>query len=121
MRNLLKMYESARADSVVPVPVTVPSIRVEAADGGAEAAAFVEQHLSSRRELNGLIADYAQAKRLAWIDLFSATADPLSGQLRGQYSNDGLHLTTAGYRLFAQLLYDQIFAKVYPPSSASGT
>jgi lysophospholipase L1-like esterase len=31
--------------------------------------------------------------------------------LAAPYSNDGLHLTTAAYRLLARLLYDRVFAK----------
>ncbi|NJN36990.1 MAG: hypothetical protein HC794_07975 [Nitrospiraceae bacterium] len=42
------------------------------------------------------------SKAIAYIDLFTATVDPDSGQLAQVYSNDGIHLTTAGYRLFAE-------------------
>ena len=114
MRNLMKMYELARASQVIPIPVTVPSIRVDAAGGGTDAEAWIGQHLSRRTELNGLIQEYALSKGLSWIDLFMATAEPTTGQLAAQYSNDGLHLTTEGYRLLAQLLYDQVFAKAIP-------
>ena len=114
MRNLVKMYESARASQVMLIPVTVPSIRVDAAGGGPDAEAWIGQHLSRRAELNGLIQEYALSKGLPWIDLFMATVESTTGQLAAQYSNDGLHLTTAGYRLLAQLLYDQVFAKAFP-------
>ena len=70
MRNLIKMYESARASSIVPVPVTVPSIRVDLGGENPDAA--------------------------AWL------AEP--------YSNDGLHLTSSGYRLFGRLVYEELFA-----------
>jgi lysophospholipase L1-like esterase len=85
---------------------------VESSGGGPEAAAWLEQHLERRHALNGLIKDYAASNHLSCIDLFTATADPTSYQLAARYSNDGLHLTTAGYRLLARLLYDQVFAKV---------
>ena len=111
MRNLVKMYELARASEIVPVPVTVPSIRVEMADAGPDGQAWLEQHLERRRVLNGLIRQYAEAKHLTWIDLFAATADPETGQLAAAYSNDGLHMTTDGYRLLARLLYDRIFTR----------
>lgn len=114
MRNLVKMYESARASQVTPIPVTVPSMRVDLAGGGLNAEAWIRQHLSRRTQLNSLIQQYALAKGLFWIDLFMATVEPETGQLAPQYSNDGLHLSTAGYRLFARLLYDQVFAKVFP-------
>ena len=111
MRNLVKMYELARGSEITPVPVTVPSVRVDMTGAGQDARAWLEQHVERRRVLNGLIRDYAVAKRLAWVDLFTSTAEPETGQLAARYSNDGLHLTTAGYRLLARLLFDQVFAK----------
>lgn len=113
MRNLVKMYEQARAAQITPVPVTVPSVRVEVAGAGPDAAAWIGQHLERRLVLNELIAEYAKSKGLVWIDLFSATAEDGTRQLSAPYSNDGLHLTTAGYRLLARLLYDQVFAKLF--------
>jgi len=116
MKNLVKMYELALAVQVMPIPVTVPSIRVDAAGGGRDAEAWIGQHLSRRAELNGLIREYALSKCLPWIDLFMATIESTTGQLAAQYSNDGLHLTTAGYRMLAQLLYDHVFARAFPKS-----
>jgi lysophospholipase L1-like esterase len=40
--------------------------------------------------------------------LFTATTEPGTGFLAAPYSNDGLHLTTAGYRFFAELVYRQV-------------
>ena len=114
MRNLLKMYELATAAGIKPVPVPVPSIRVDVAGGGPDVESWIGQHLARRAELNDLIQEYAIAKGLLWIDLFTATAESTTRQLAAQYSNDGLHLTTAGYRMLAQLLYDQVFANVFP-------
>lgn len=110
MRNLVNMYESARGASIVPVPVTVPSIRVDVDKDNREAVSWLAAHIERRRRLNGLIADYADRKGLSWFDLFTATAEPESLMLAEPYSNDGLHLTTSGYRRFGQLLYEQLFA-----------
>ncbi|HET7910000.1 MAG TPA: GDSL-type esterase/lipase family protein [Nitrospira sp.] len=110
MTNLIKMYELARASGITPVPVTVPSVRVEITGGGADAQTWLEGHLERRRVLNGLIRDYAVSKGVPWVDLCTATADPDTHQLASQYSNDGLHLTTAGYRLLARLLYERVFS-----------
>lgn len=110
MRNLVKMYEQALAGGATPVPVTIPSIRVEDVGGSPEAADWVQGHVSRRRQINGLIIDYASRKGLPLIDLFTATADPATQQLAEVFSNDGLHLTTAGYRLLANLVYDQVSA-----------
>ena len=120
MRNLVKMYEQARASKIIPIPVTVPSIRVEATGGGPDAEAWIEQHLARRVELNGLIQGYALSHNVPWIDLFAATAEPFTRRLAAQYSNDGLHLTTSGYRLLARLLYDQVLARAVSSAGEYG-
>lgn len=120
MRNLSKMYELARVSGIIPIPVTVPSIRVEVTGGGPDAEAWIEEHLAHRVALNGLIREYAISKNVAWIDLFAATAEPSTRQLAAQYSNDGLHLSTAGYRLLAQLLYDQVLARAFSSGQGIG-
>jgi acyl-CoA thioesterase-1 len=97
MRNLVTMYERLRGAAIRPVAVTVPSIR------GFDAL------IPPRQALNGLIADYCRSKPQPLINLFAATAEPDTLRLAEHYSNDGLHLTTDGYRLLAQLLYDQLF------------
>ena len=102
MRNLVKMYEQTVAAGGLPIPVTVPSIRIEDGQGSREGQEWVSRHLACRGQLNQLIRDYAAAKQIACVDLFTATVDPDSGQLAQVYSNDGIHLTTAGYRLFAE-------------------
>jgi acyl-CoA thioesterase I len=102
MHNLATMYEQTLAMGAVPISVTVPSIRVEDASGSREGQEWVAEHLARRNQLNQRIQDYAGSKGLTCVDLFAATADPGSGQLAAIYSNDGIHLTTAGYRLFAE-------------------
>lgn len=102
MCNLVKMYEQTLAGGGIPIPVTVPSIRVEGSLDSPEGQEWVGEHLARRRDLNKLIQDYVASKNIACVDLFSATVDPGTGQLTEIYSNDGIHLTTAGYRLFAE-------------------
>ncbi|MCA1957800.1 MAG: GDSL-type esterase/lipase family protein [Nitrospira sp.] len=104
MANLTTLYELTRNAGGVPIPVTVPSIRVEGSPGNREANEWVAGHLARRNVLNKLIRDYAASRSLALVDLFSATVDPTSGQLAARYSNDGLHLTTAGYMRFAEMI-----------------
>jgi len=101
MRNLATMYERCRAAGIRPIGVTVPSIR------GFDAL------IPPRRVLNRLIADYGRTAAQPVVDLFAATAEPGSLRLAEPYSNDGLHLTTEGYRLFAELV-----SRAIPPPSA---
>lgn len=102
MRNLVKLYEQTFAVGGVPIPVTVPSIRVEGSQDSREGQEWVASHVARRERLNRLIHEYAAAKHIACVDLFHATADPDTKQLAAMYSNDGLHLSTAGYRLLAE-------------------
>jgi acyl-CoA thioesterase I len=80
----------------------VPSIRAEGGQPSAEGQGWIADHLTRRRLLNELIRDYATSKAIAYVDLFHATADPATHQLAAMYSNDGVHLTTAGYRKMAE-------------------
>ncbi|MDR4469385.1 MAG: GDSL-type esterase/lipase family protein [Nitrospira sp.] len=110
MRNLATMYEQTLAMGSLPIPVTIPSIRVEDGSESAEGREWIAGHLARRHELNQLIQDYANSKGIGYVDLFTATTEPESGQLAAIYSNDGIHLTTAGYRLFAHMV-----AKILQP------
>ncbi len=120
MRNLVMLYERAQGGGIVPVAVTVPSLRIESAGGSPDAAAWVEDHLARRAHLNRLILDYARNKPIPYFDLFAATCDPGDHLLAAAYSSDGLHLSTEGYRLFGRLLYQQVFApRLTRPAPAS--
>lgn len=116
MRNLVKMYEQTLAIGGVPIPVTVPSLRIEDDSGSREGQEWIADHLARRNHLNKLIQEYAASKDIACVDLFAITAEPQSGQLAAIYSNDGIHLTTAGYRLFAEHM-----ARVLKPLLCSST
>lgn len=115
MRNLLKMYEWTLSAGAVPLPITVPSLRVEGAHDSREGAAWLDDHLARRRQLNRAIQDYAASKHLPCVDLFQATAEPESQRLAERYSNDGLHLTTAGYRVLAEAVARAVRPLVLQP------
>lgn len=101
MGNLVKMYDQVLAQEGIPIPVTVPSIRAQDSASSPDAQAWIAHHLARRYQLNTFIQEHAASKRLAYVDLFMATVDPQSQQLAVIYSNDGTHLTTVGYQLFA--------------------
>ncbi|NJL16001.1 MAG: hypothetical protein HC938_01180 [Nitrospira sp.] len=75
MSNLTTMYEQALVIGSVPIPVTVPSIRVEDAADSREGQEWIAGHLTRRKQLNRLIFDYADSKGLACVDLFAITAE----------------------------------------------
>ena len=111
LRNLLTLYESARNAKVTPIAVTVPSLLPPAGDHRS-GNTWVQDLLRGREYLNGLIREYCVSHAVAFVDLFHATADPDTQLLMGRFSNDGLHLTTAGYECLAHLLYDTIAKEI---------
>jgi len=54
--------------------------------------------------LNGLIKGHCLEEGIPLVDLYGATTDA-SGRLRRELSNDGVHLNTEGYRLVAEIIY----------------
>lgn len=104
--HLRHMYELALGAGIRPVAVTVPSIRMAADPHARE---WVQDLVRRRQDLNRLILDYAARHAVASVDLFTATAEPDTWLLAPCYSNDGLHLTTEGYRKMATLLYEHVF------------
>lgn len=110
MQNLVTMYEQALAAHIRPVAVTVPSIRMDVFSG--ESRQWLNEHILRRKNINRLITDYCRRKKLACVDLFTATAEPATCWLAEPYSNDGLHLTTEGYKKLADLLYEQVFSRL---------
>jgi lysophospholipase L1-like esterase len=99
MRNLVTMYERVRGSGAQPVAVTIPSIL------------GFDDAIPPRRTLNRLIMEYGRNKPQPVVDLFTATVEPETLRLAGAYSNDGLHLTTEGYRLLGELLYREVFSR----------
>jgi acyl-CoA thioesterase I len=99
INNLTAMYERATRSRIKAVAITIPSIR------------GVDALIPPRQSVNRAILDYCRENSHPVIDFFLATAEPDTLRLAETYSNDGLHLTTEGYRFLAELLYEKIFMK----------
>ena len=93
--NLEKMYVKALEEHIEPIACAVPSIL------------GFDLLIPPRRKLNQMIERYCAENGLAFVDLFTATADLQTGRLLKRYSDDGLHLTEEGYKKVAE----EIFAK----------
>ncbi len=117
LKNLHFFYEHVQLKEMLPVAVTVPSVcekgwetagtRERAFRGGLHPV--LQQAIELRVELNESIKELSKEKRFPVVDWFSATCDPKTQTLAPEYSNDGLHLTTAGYRKLAEMIWDQVF------------
>lgn len=117
--NLALMYQQAEAVGIVPIAVTVPSLRpMQPIDSrwtgeleltNAPELHSIRSHIENRLALNRKILDYGASQNIACIDLFFETAESDSQLLALPYSNDGLHLSTKGYELLSNLLWERIF------------
>lgn len=59
-------------------------------------------------ELNALLAKGAKDVKYSYLNLHSSFSDE-KGQLKSDFTNDGLHLKGAGYALWAHLIYPQLY------------
>ena len=116
--NLGNMYDQAQSNGITPIAVTVPSLRRNQmmeplSDSDSQipseaGLAMINSLIERRIDLNGQIQDYCLSKNIPWVDLFTDTADLNSKLLATQYSNDGLHFSSRGYKRLADLLWTKV-------------
>jgi len=92
VENLAIMYDAALQNKIQPVSCTVPSVL------------GLDDGIEPRLKLNGLIKKCSADREMICIDVFLATSDS-TGRLRMEYSNDGLHLSVAGYEAMADAIF----------------
>jgi acyl-CoA thioesterase-1 len=93
--NLTAMYDAAGNEGIVAVACSVPSIL--GFDG----------LIPPRLHLNKIIRMEAEKRTIAFVDLFTATADPRTNRLLEDYSADGLHLNPKGYQRIGKYIFDK--------------
>lgn len=121
--NLRQMYEAALDADIKPVGVTVPSICVdceevslsqpEEIEPAQPIPGWVRDHIDKRIVLNQKIAEACKTLKIPWLDLFAETSEGRSHLLAPRFSSDGLHFNTAGYEVFAQLVWRNLFAETF--------
>jgi acyl-CoA thioesterase-1 len=93
--NLTTMYDAALNKGIVSVACSVPSIL------------GFDELIPPRLHLNRMIRTEAEMRSIAFVDLFTATADPRTNRLSEDYSADGLHLNTRGYQQMGRYIFDK--------------
>jgi acyl-CoA thioesterase-1 len=101
--NLKSAFDLAESHSIEPVTCAVPSIL------------GFDDLISPRISLNNMIREDAKRRNLAFVDLFTATADTKTKRLLQRYSGDGLHLNTEGYQKLADIIFNEWLQKVLDP------
>jgi lysophospholipase L1-like esterase len=94
LENLKKLY--LRANEIESIPIACTLTPVEGPD-------FINQRI---RELNQIITHHCDLEGIRWVDLFSALVSCI-GKLESRFSNDGAHLTSFGYQMVAQTIYEE--------------
>jgi lysophospholipase L1-like esterase len=94
-QNLTSMYEGALNKAIEPVACSVPSIL------------GFDELIPPRLELNRLIRTEAEKRGMPFLDLFMATADPRNDRLLEDYSADGIHLNSKGYKRIGKYVFDK--------------
>ncbi|HYB67110.1 MAG TPA: GDSL-type esterase/lipase family protein [Candidatus Acidoferrales bacterium] len=93
--NLTTMYDASLNKGIVPMAYSVPSIL------------GFDELIPPRVHLNRIIRTEAEKRGIRFVDFFTATADPQTNRLSEDYSGDGLHLNTKGYRKMGKYLFEQ--------------
>ena len=93
--NLTAMYDTAQNEGIVAVACSLPSIL------------GFDMLIPPRLSLNRMIRTEAEKRSLTFVDFFTATADPRTNRLSEDYSSDGLHLNTKGYREMGRYTFDK--------------
>jgi len=95
LSNLSKMYRLSLENQMTPIACTVPSIL------------GYDEGISPRIELNRLLQEHCQRMGIRCVDVFRATLDRATTRLALQYSSDGLHLNSEGYRKMGTVIYEE--------------
>ena len=98
--NLKQIYTTSTEHEIRPIACTVPSIL------------GFDSLIPQRITLNELIKRHCSEQEILCADTFQATANPQTQRLLEVYSNDGLHLSTAGYKKLAETIVQEAVKKI---------
>ena len=124
VENLTILYKAAQQNGIRPVGVTLPSIyvdeetlqvRTKKVEDVDELPEWIRSHIDRRRVLNRMIQDVCASEHISSVDLFDGTSEGPHDLLAPRFSNDGLHLSTAGYERFARLVWEVVCQDQFGP------
>jgi acyl-CoA thioesterase-1 len=95
LQNLNAMYRRSCENHITPIACTIPSVL------------GYDEGIPPRIILNRLVQERCREMRIRCVDVFRATLDKGSNRLDLQYSSDGLHLSSEGYRRMGAAIYEE--------------
>jgi acyl-CoA thioesterase-1 len=95
LENLSAIYSRSCENQITPIACTVPSIL------------GYDEGIPPRIALNRLLQERCQEIGIRCVDVFRATLDKNTDRLALQYSSDGLHLNSDGYRKMGAAIYEE--------------
>ena len=95
LSSLIKMYDLSLDNKITPIACTVPSIL------------GYDEGILPRIDLNRLLQEHCQRIGIRCVDAFLGTLDPATSRLASEYSSDGLHLNSEGYRKMGAVIYEE--------------
>lgn len=112
-RNLSEMYRLSLENQITPIACTVPSIL------------GYDEGIPPRIVLNGLLQEHCRKIGIRCVDVFRATLDQGTSRLASQYSSDGLHLSSEGYRKMGAAIYEDglrsVLSAIFERGVSSGS
>lgn len=93
--NLSKMYRLSLKNRITPIACTVPSIL------------GYDEGILPRIVLNKLLQEHCRERKIRCVDIFRATLEQSTSRLALEYSSDGLHLNSEGYRKMGAVIYEE--------------
>lgn len=100
LQNLSTMYRLARENQITPIACSVPSIL------------GYDEGIPPRIVLNRLLQEHCREIGIRCVDVFRATLDKDTNRLALQFSSDGLHLNSDGYRKMGAAIYEEALRPV---------
>jgi lysophospholipase L1-like esterase len=95
LQNLGELYRLSLQNKIVPIACTVPSIL------------GYDTGIGPRILLNKLLQEHCREIGIRCVDVFRATLDQATSRLALEYSSDGLHLSSEGYRKMGAVIYEE--------------
>jgi len=116
IENLAFFYDQVQGHGMLPVAVTIPSLRddagqIDEAEHGQTlrgVTPVVKRAIALRLRLNQSIKELGHKRQIPVVDWFAETCEVSTQALAREFSNDGLHLTVPGYRKLAELIWAQV-------------